>query len=101
MIYTDEVGTISLTTETLRTTFADGLLVYKPISQQSDFQAVQEDITEVDKWFTTNHLSIKVQVPDNLEEDKASTTNYAFILNGHIFSQVDIHVQVSWNSLKQ
>ena len=44
------MGTIPLTAETLKAIFADDFLLYKPFLKQSDFQAVQEDITEVEKW---------------------------------------------------
>ena len=39
--------------------FADDLLLYKPISQPNDFQAVQEDITDVEKWSTLNPSKCK------------------------------------------
>ena len=58
MIYIDEVSTIPLTPESVRVMFADDLLLYKPISQQSDFLAVQEDVTEVEEWSAANHLSL-------------------------------------------
>ena len=54
------LGTIPLTAETLRVMFADDLLLYKPISQPNDFQAVQEDITDVEQWSTANHLTLNL-----------------------------------------
>ena len=57
-IYIDGVGTIPRTAETLRVMFADDLLLYKPISQPNNFEAVQEDITDVEHWSTANHLTL-------------------------------------------
>ena len=54
LIYIDEVGTIPLTPESVRMIFADDLLLYQPISHQSDFADMQDDIAEVETRSTTN-----------------------------------------------
>ena len=89
LIYTDEVGTIPLTPESVRVIFADDLLLYKPISRQSDFLAVQEDVTEVKEWSAANHLSLNPTKCKYMIISRRTTPlqpEIAFSLNGHILN---------------
>ena len=38
------------------TVYADDILLYRPISCQRDFAALQEDINKLDVWVNTNYL---------------------------------------------
>jgi hypothetical protein len=97
LVYIDGIGTIPLTTGTLRAMFADDLLLYKPIADQRDFLAVQEDITEVEKWSTANHLtldlthSLKCKYLIISRKTRSLQPESALILNGHTLSQVDVY----------
>ena len=44
LIYVDGIGSIQVTTGSLRAMFADDLLLYKSITDQNDLLAVQKDI---------------------------------------------------------
>ena len=74
--------------------FADHLLLYKPISQPNDFQAVQEDITDVEQWSTANHLTLNPSKCKYLiisRQARPLQPESALILNGHILSRVDVY----------
>ena len=74
--------------------FADHLLLYKPISQPNDFQAVQEDITDVEQWSTANHLTLNPSKYKYLiisRQARPLQPESALILNGHILSRVDVY----------
>ena len=94
LIYIDGIGTIPLTAETLRVLFADDLLLYKPITHQSDFLAVQEDITEVENWSTANYLTLnplKCKYLIISRKTKPLLPDSALTLNGHTLDQVDAY----------
>ena len=89
LIYNDEIGTIPLTPESVRVIFADDLLLYKPISHQSDFADMQEDSAEVETWSTTNLFSLnpikcKYMIISRKTVPLQPVT--PLILNGHIYS---------------
>ena len=50
LIYVSGIGSFQLTIGSLRAMFADDLLLYKLIADQSGFLPVQGDIAEVEKW---------------------------------------------------
>ena len=94
LIYVDGIGSIQLTTGSLRAMFADDLLLYKSIADQSDFLAVQEDIAEVEKWSTANHLTLnplKCKYLIISRKSKPLQPEVALVLNGHTLGQVDIY----------
>ena len=94
LIYVDGIGTIKLIMGYLRAMFADDLLLYKSIADQSDFLAVQKDIAEVEKWSTANHLTLnplKCKYLIISRKVRPLQPEAALILNGHTLSQVDVY----------
>ena len=88
------VATIQLIMGYLRAMFADDLLLYKSIADQSDFLAVQKDIAEVEKWSTANHLTLnplKYKYLIISKKVRPLQPEAALILNGHTLSQVDVY----------
>ena len=68
--------------------------LYKPISQPNDFQAVQEDITDVEQWSTANHLTLNPSKCKYLiisRKARPLQPESALILNGHILCRVDVY----------
>ena len=56
--YIDGVGTIPMSPESERVMFADDLLLYRPISNPSEFVIVQDDITNIEDWSIANFLAL-------------------------------------------
>ena len=74
------------------TLFADDLLLHKPISYPSDFLAIQDDITEIEKWSTDNILTLnplKCKYMVVSRKRTPSVPGTPLILNDHSLSHVD------------
>ena len=94
LIYIDEIGTLPLTPESVRVMFADDLLFYKPILQLSDFLDVQEDVSKVEVWSTTNHLSLNPTKCKYMIISRKTTPlqpETTLILSGYTLNRVDVY----------
>ena len=56
LIYIDDVMRVPLSEGSRLTVYADDMLLYKPVSCQEDFTALQNDIDKLESWTTSNLL---------------------------------------------
>ena len=59
--YIDGIKTTSLSAESHLALFADDMLLYRPIANESDFSSLQKDIDSISDWVDRNHLQFNVQ----------------------------------------
>ena len=57
LIYIDGVMSVPLSQGNQLTVYADDILLYRPITCQGDFIALQEDINILDSWIEANYIS--------------------------------------------
>ena len=60
LIYIDGVMSVPLSEESQLTVYADDILLYRPITCQGDFAALQEDINKLDSWIEANYLQFNI-----------------------------------------
>lgn len=61
LIYIDGIKSLLLSRDSHLTLFADDMLLYRPLSCQSDFSLLQQDINNVSGWVDCNYLQFNVQ----------------------------------------
>ena len=58
LIYIDEVPALHFTTDSSINLYADDMLLYKAISNESDYQSLQQDIDKLQVWVDNARLSL-------------------------------------------
>ena len=61
LIYIDGIKSLLLSRDSHLTLFADDMLLYRPISCQSDFHLLQQDVNKISDWVDSNYLHFNVQ----------------------------------------
>ena len=56
--YINELADLRLTEGSKEVSYADNLLLYKPIENTTDFARIQEDITAIRNWMSCNFLTL-------------------------------------------
>ena len=90
-IYIDGVTSVPLSVGSQLTVYAYDILLYRPISCQSDFAALQDDINKLDTGVNTNYLQFntskcKYMVVSRKISDITSAT---LIMQGHHLERVE------------
>ena len=95
LVFTDGVGTISLSPESERVIFADDLLLYRPISRPREFLFVQDDITNIEEWSIANYLTLNPSKCKYMIVSRKSGApllpEFMLMLNGQVLDQVDMY----------
>ena len=60
LIYIDGVMGVPLSEGSELTVYADDILLYRPITCQGDFAALQEDTNKLDSWIEANYLQFNI-----------------------------------------
>ena len=60
LIYIDGMMSVPLSQGSQLTVYADDILLYRPITCQGDFIALQEDINILDAWIEANYLQFNI-----------------------------------------
>ena len=61
LIYIDGIKSLPLSRDSHLALFADDILLYRPISCQSDFSLLQQDINNISDWVDCNYLQFNVR----------------------------------------
>ena len=91
LIYIDGVTSVPLSVGSQLTVYADGILLYRPISCQRDFAALQDDINKLDTWVNTNSLQFNTSKCKYMvvSRKRSSITPASLILQGHYLECVE------------
>ena len=61
LIYIDDLKNTELNSEgTEIVLYADDILLYRPISSENDFVALQSDVDHIETWATSNFMSFNL-----------------------------------------
>ena len=91
LIYIDDVLRVPLSEGSRLTVYADDMLLYKPISCQEDFAALQNDIDKLEFWTTTNQLQFNTSKCKYMvvSRKRAGILPPPLTLKGQLLQQVD------------
>ena len=91
LIYIDGVTSVPLSVGSQLTVYADRILLYRPISCQRDFAALQDDINKLDTWVNTNSLQFNTSKCKYMvvSRKRSSITPASLILQGHYLECVE------------
>ena len=108
LIYIDDVLRVPLSEGSRLTVYADDMLLYKPISCQEDFAALQNDIDKLESWTTTNLLQFNTSKCKYMvvSRKRAGLLPPPLTLKGQLLQQVDhfkylgllLSSDLSWSS---
>ena len=56
LVYIDNISQVNLSPGSKLVLYADGILLYRPISSVNDYQMLQADIDALSTWSTLNSL---------------------------------------------
>lgn len=92
LIYIDGVSTATASALSKNSLFADDLLLYRPISNPSDFTSVQEDIATIEAWSNDNYLTLNSEKCKWMVISRKRSPPmpaHSLTLNGQALQQVD------------
>ena len=108
LIYIDDVLRVPLSEGSRLTVYADDMLLYKPISCQEDFAALQNDIDKLEFWTATNQLQFNTSKCKYMvvSRKRAGILPPPLTLQGQLLQQVDhfkylgllLSSDLSWSS---
>ena len=61
LLYIDGITSITLSSNSHLTLYADDMLLYRPISNSADYAHLQEDINKISEWVDANYLQFNIQ----------------------------------------
>lgn len=91
LIYIDSLANIPVTDGTRMVLYADDLLLFRPITKQSDFQTLQSDINSIQDWVLRNYLTFNSSKCKFMlvSRKKQPSTPPPLKLNGSSIEQVE------------
>jgi len=108
LIYIDGMMSVPLSVGSQLIVYANDMLLYRPISCQRDFAALQEDINKVDTWINTNYLQFNTSKCKCMvvSQKRPGLTPTSLTLKGHHLEHVEcfeylsllLSSNLSWNA---
>ena len=91
LIYIDGVMGVPLSERSQLTVYADDMLLYRPITCQGDFAALQEDINKLDSWIEANYLQFNISKCKYMvvSRKRAGILPASLTLQGHHLERVE------------
>ena len=61
LLYIDGITSITLSSKSHLTLYVDDMLLYRPISNTTDYAHLQEDIKKISEWVDANYLQLTLK----------------------------------------
>ena len=73
LLYIDGITSITLSSKSHLTLYVDDMLLYRPISNSTDYAHLQEDIKKISEWVDANYLQFNTQKCNFMQVTKKRT----------------------------
>ena len=73
LLYINGITSITLSSNSHLTLYADDMLLYQPISNSADYAHLQEDINKISEWVDANYLQFNIQKCDFMRVTRKRT----------------------------
>ena len=88
-IHMDTIFSVQLSEGTKMSLYADDILIYKPIVNETSYHALQQDINKISEWSKTYHMHFNpAKCKCMLLTQKSNPHSHALTLNGEVLEMV-------------